>query len=271
MYLAIDIGGTKTLLTSFNDKGIEERSLKFPTPKDYNVFLKELESNVDKLSTEKPLACCIAAPGRIDHERGSIFAFGNLQWENVSILNDTSSFLDCPVYLENDSKLAGLSEARLLPDCRKVLYLTISTGIGSALVIDGSLDGTTLGSEVGHMLFEKDGKVMSWQSFASGKAIVRRFGKMASEITDKHIWQIISHDISLGLIDVIANVSPDIVVIGGGVGTHFPKYGELLKQELNQYKSPMFTIPPIAQARHPEKAVIYGCLELLKDRYAITT
>ena len=70
-----------------------------------------------------------------------------------------------------------------------------------------------------------DGELVPWETFASGKAIVRRFGKLASEIDDPAIWKIISRDLALGIIDMAANIQPDVIIIGGGVGTHFKKYG----------------------------------------------
>ena len=115
------------------------------------------------------------------------------------------------------------------------------------------------------MLFERDGELVTWESFASGKAIVKRFGKMASEINDPATWQIISRDLVMGIIDIIANIQPDIVIIGGGVGSHFAKFEKFLKAELKKYESPMVPIPPVVAAKHPEEAVIYGCYELMKD------
>lgn len=266
MYLTIDIGGTKTLLARMKKNGKIEESIKFPTPVLYKDFLKQLAENIDKLTTSKWDIVCVAAPGKIEHKSGVVIAFGNLPWENVPIRDDVKKIAHTTVILENDAKLAALSEARELdPPRHKVVYLTVSTGIGGGMVINNVLDPDLRDAEVGHMLFERDGKLVRWESFASGKAIVRRFGKLASEIDDPAVWKIISRDLALGIIDVAATVQPDIIIIGGGVGTHFKKYGVFLNQELKKYENPMVPAPEVVGAKHPEEAVIYGCYELIKD------
>jgi predicted NBD/HSP70 family sugar kinase len=267
MYLAIDIGGTKTLLARMTTSGAIEDSLKFPTPKDYNEFKVQLAENIAKLTTEPWTLVCSAAPGKIDREHGIGVAFGNLPWQNVPLRDDITTITGCAAIIENDVKLAGLSEARALPKpYHKVCYITISTGISDGVIVNGTIDPDLADSEAGHMLFERDGQLVTWESFASGKAIVERFGKMASEINDPEIWKVISRDIAIGLIDVVANIQPDIVIIGGGVGSHFAKYEQFLLAELKKYENPMVPIPPIVKAQNPEEAVIYGAYELMKDR-----
>lgn len=266
MYLTIDIGGTKTLLARMQKSGKIEESIKFPTPVKYKDFVKELADNIDKITTSTFSVVCVAAPGKIDHERGVGIAFGNLKWEDVPIRDDVQKITGAPVLIENDAKLAALSEARLLPGKHhKVTYLTVSTGIGGGTVIDGTLDPDLIDAEVGHMLFERDGELVPWESFASGKAIVRRFGKLASEINDPEIWKIVSRDLAMGIIDIAANIQPDVIIIGGGVGSHFKKYGAFLNAELKKYENDLVPAPKVVGAKHAEEAVIYGCYELIKD------
>ncbi len=266
MYLAIDIGGTKTLVGRFTNDGILRDSVKFPTPPLYDDFLKTLSENIAKITTTEWTKVCVAAPGRIDHATGVVIGFGNLTWRNVPIKADVQKITKTDTLILNDAKLAGLSEARLLKPLRnKALYVTISTGISSALVVKGKLDPELIDTEPGQMMFEKHGKVVTWESFASGKAIVNRFHKRASDINDPHVWGLISEDIALGLIDVIANIQPDIVIIGGGVGTHFKKFAKPLVKELKKYESPLVTVPAIVGAQRAEEAVVYGCYEYMKD------
>lgn len=266
MYLTIDIGGTKTLLARMQKSGKIEESFKFPTPRRYADFIKELEDNVVKITTKPWEVVCVAAPGKIDREAGVAIAFGNLPWRDVPLRADIRKFTKADVLIENDAKLAALSEARLLnPPQKKVIYLTVSTGIGGGTVVDRKLDPDLVDAEVGHMLFEREGKLVKWESFASGRAIVQRFGKLASEIDDPAIWKIIARDLAIGILDIAANIYPDTIVIGGGVGSHFHKYGKFLRAELKKYEDPMVKIPEVVQAKHPEEAVIYGCYEMIKD------
>ncbi len=272
-YLAIDIGGTKTLLAIFSGDGQIKESLKFETPALYETFLEELATNVAKLSTQEFKGSVVAVPGKINRETALGIAFGNLAWQNVPIQSDLRQILKCGVVLENDANLAGLSEARMLPQYKRVIFITISTGIGGVVIQNGDIERGTRDAEIGHILLEHEGKLMEWEDFASGSAIVNRFGKQASEIPldDIDAWHTIAHNIAVGLIDVIAMLTPDVVIVGGGVGSHFDKFGNKLIEELKKYETPLVTIPPILKAKHPEEAVVYGCFELAKEKYGKTT
>ena len=141
MYLAIDIGGTKTLLARMTAAGVIEESIKFPTPQDYEEFKVQLADNVAKVTTEPWAMVCSAVPGKIDRELGLGVAFGNLPWSNVPVRDDIKAITNCDVIIENDVKLAGLSEARALDKpYKKVCYITISTGISDGIIIDGKID-----------------------------------------------------------------------------------------------------------------------------------
>ncbi len=263
--LAIDVGGTKTLLASFDASGKVVEKFKFATPTDYAVFVQELITAVANLTTKKFEKCVIAMPGTIDRNAGIALEFGNLPWHDIPIVADLHQALGIPVRVENDAKLAALSEAHLLPTYRKVLYITVSTGIGGGLVINGKLDPNSIKAEYGRMLLEHDGKLQLWEAFASGKAIVAKFGKRADEIDDPATWYVVARNIALGLIDVIAATTPDVIVVGGGVGSHFDKFGEKLITELKIYEDHLLRVPPVFGAQRAEEAVIYGCYILAKQ------
>lgn len=270
MYLGIDIGGTKTLVASLDDSGVIEEQYKFATPKTYEAFLKELASNVAKLSTKNFRACGVGAPGRIDRARGVAVAFGNLGWKNTPLQKDVRIIAKCPVVIENDANLAGLSEAMLRKHHEKVLYVTISTGIGTGFIINQRIEPDLADSEGGQMLLQHHGKLEPWEDFASGRAIVRRFGKPASQINDAATWHIIAHDIALGLIDLIALMQPDAIVLGGGVSAHYDKFKDFLAAELRSYENPLFKLPVIEEAQRPEQAVVYGSYDLARSVYGKT-
>lgn len=266
MILAIDIGGTKTLLGLYELDGNLVSSYKFETPQEYPDFVDMLKLEIPKFIEGKKIKKCVAAvPARIDRAKGLGVAFGNRPWLNVPIGPDLTKILGLPVDIENDANLAGLSEALLIPKYKRVVYITISTGIGIGIVQDGKLDPKSLDAEVGMMMFEHEGKLQTWESFASGKAIFNKFGKRASDITDPSEWYIVSRNIALGLIGVIATTTPDAVVIGGGVGSHLHKFKDVLESELELYKSGVVNLPPIFQAQKPEEAVIYGCYALAQQ------
>jgi predicted NBD/HSP70 family sugar kinase len=270
MILTVDVGGTKVLVASFSNKGKVEKTKKFKTPVMYPDFIEELKKTISEvIGDKKPKACSIALPGTIDRIHGVALSFGNLPWENVRIRDDLSEVLDCPIYLENDAKMAGVAEADALKDLySRVLYVTISTGIGLGLIVNGQIDHSVSDAGGKAIMLEHAGKIMAWEEFASGKAIVAQTGKMASEITEESDWYLVARNIAIGLIDLIVILGPECVVIGGGVGAHLPKFQEKLFNELEIYKSKMIVLPQIRQSQHPEEAVIYGGYLLAKQTIA---
>ena len=269
MYLGIDIGGTKTLVATLHNNGIIDECVKFPTLSEYDKFLEKLTSTIEGFTTKDFIAAGVGIPAvLIDRKRGEGLRFGNLPWHNASIEDDVKLLINCPVVVENDAKLAGLSESMLLKDdYKKVLYVTISTGIGFALVVNGVID-TSFGDGGGRtMLLEHDGKSLPWESFASGKAIVQQFGKRAAEITDAKTWRIISANLAEGLVDLIAIAQPEIIVLGGSVGVYYSRFAKFLNEDLKHFENALMPIPPIREAKRPEDAVVYGCYDLAKARY----
>ncbi len=248
-----------------NDGQIHE-SAKFPTPAEYEDFLPVLRDTVVNLTTKDFRAGAIGAPGQIDHKRGVFKAGGRLGWRNEHLVRDIERITHCPMLVENDAKLAGLSEAMLLKDKHaRVLYLTVSTGIGGGLIIDQAIDRSMDDTEPGHMMLQRGTRLVKWEDFASGKAIFERYGKKASDINDEATWRAIAKDLAVGFIDLIAVMQPDVIVVGGGIGTHLPKFHDLLVAELKHYETPLVHIPPVVQARRPEEAVVYGCYDLARS------
>jgi predicted NBD/HSP70 family sugar kinase len=267
--VGIDIGGTKTLIAALTNEGVIHDSIKFPTPEDYDEFLKELRSNVAKLTTKEFKAGAVAAPGAIDRKHGIFEKGGNLKWRNVHLQRDVERITGCPMLIENDANLAGLSEAMLVKDKHaKVLYITVSTGIGTGFIANQQIDPSMADSEGGMLMLQRGDKVVKWESFASGKAIFERYKQKASEIEDPAIWQAIVADLAVGFIDLIAVTQPDVIVIGGGVGHYLEKFHDPLIAELKKYATPMVSVPPILKAQRPEEAVVYGCYDLARTSYA---
>jgi glucokinase len=269
MYVAIDIGGSKTIVAAFNSDGELVRHQKFATPTDYTAFLEELGRAYKSLDIKGAVAAGVAIPGRLDRKKGLVLACGNLPWRNLPIQKDIKEALGIPVYIENDAKLAGLSEANLvIDDYNKALYLTVSTGIGAGFIISGKIDPLLADCEVGSMLITHKGKLHQWENFASGKAIYQANGKIAAEIdVDSPIWDDIATNLATGIFNLIAVSQPNVIIIGGGVGEHLPNFLAPLTKALKALETPMVSIPPVMQAQRPAEAVIYGCYELIRKQW----
>jgi len=259
MILGVDIGGTKTLLGVFNDGGEVVETLKFPTPKDYDDFLATLKDNFQKLKNKTFETAVAAVPGMIDRGRGTFLRGGNLSWHDVAITKDLQDVVGITTLrTENDAKLAGLYEAQSYPESL-VLYITISTGIGTAVVKNARLDSAMLDSEGGHILLSDGKQMLPWEKVGSGQAIKKKYGKLACDIDDPKVWGEITDTMALGVVDLCAVIEPDVVIIGGGVGSSFQKYGEMLTKKVAKLKPEIVKMPSIVGAKDAEMASLRGC------------
>lgn len=260
MLVTVDTGGTKTLVASFERDGIVGERLRFPTPASPQEYVKILrEALVQNYAHSFVEAVVVALPGIV---RGGVAVWcPNLGWKNFKAHDALKGVLgDAQVFIENDANLAGLAETRVLdPMPRSSLYVTISTGIGTGIITDGRIDPGLRYSEGGHCLVEYDGVVREWESFASGKAIHNTYGKFAHDITSKQDWQHIADRISRGFLAIIPLIQPDVVVIGGSIGTYYDHFQPQLEVLLREKLPPHIPCPRFIQASHPEEAVIYGC------------
>jgi predicted NBD/HSP70 family sugar kinase len=267
MYVGIDIGGTKTLVTVLNPSGKIVEQFKFPTPLKYSNFLLELAHTMAHFKHQDFKAAAVAAPSTIDRKHGLALAFGNLPWKRVPLQADCETILKCPVVIENDANLAGLGEALVHPKSQTVLYITVSTGIGCGVIQDGVIAAVLADIEAGQMELPFHGKLTKWEHFASGKAIYEHFNKKAMDIHDEASWRYVVRNLAVGFFELMAIVQPDLIIIGGSVGTYFDRYESYLHEELLKHEIPSVPLPKIVQAKHPEEAVIYGCYALIKQKF----
>lgn len=259
MLVAIDTGGTKTIVAIFNNKGEIKSEQKFPTPRDPKDYMELLSSTIKTLCDDGEIdAIGIAVPGQT--KGGYAVHCANLGWENVAIEKPLKKMFNCEVFLENDANLAGLAEAKSLPHkYDSILYVTISTGIGMGLIIDHKIHPAISVTEPGHMVLEYDGRLRTWETFASGNSIRKTYDSYARDIHDRHIWNQIADKISRGFLVLVPALSPDVIIIGGSIGTYFDRYEKQLQHILQTRLEPEFTPVDIRQAVHPEAAVLYGC------------
>lgn len=257
MITAVDVGATKTLVAQF-DHGLQPvHEVRFETPTDQDLFLKELGRHLQLFSTLSIIV--IGVPGIVDSQ-GVILKCGNLPWKNFKLRQELTKTYDCPVHVENDAKLAGLGEINALspiPDLG--LYLTVSTGIGSGIIINGKLPDALKRSEAGHIPLWYDGKWQEWEDLASGNAIRQHFGKMVKDIKEPADLQWIAERLTLGLSALIPILQPQVIVFGGSVGHYFDKYSETLSKNLRVALPDFIDIPTLSAAKHADEAVLYGC------------
>ncbi|HMH70297.1 MAG TPA: ROK family protein [Candidatus Saccharimonadales bacterium] len=269
MLVTVDTGGTKTLVTQFEQDGVIGEIIRFPTPKNQDEYVTVLRSLLREKYADKTVeAVIVALPGIV--KNGIAVWCNNLKWKNFDAHSALSGVLgDTPILIENDANLAGLAETRILePVPQSSLYVTVSTGIGTGVITNGRIDPGLRYSEGGRMLVEFSGEVREWESFASGKAIHTAYNSYARDITDKQTWEEIADRISRGFLAIIPMVQPDIVIVGGSIGTYFEQFGHQLEMILREKLPPHIVCPIFRQAKHPEEAVLYGCYYYALDSLA---
>jgi glucokinase len=266
MLIAVDTGGTKTIVAGFSSQGKIVHQLQFPTPKDPADYIAHLTSVLQgQFGDFKVDAVVIGVAGIV--KDGIAVWCNNLKWKNFNIaLAMKGVFGKAPIYVENDANLAGLAEAKALRETpEQLLYVTVSTGIGSGIITGGHIDPALRYSEAGRSLVEFDGAVREWETFASGKAILKTYGKYARDIKSKRSWRQIADRISRGFLAIIPVLQPSTIIIGGSIGTFFDQFGPQLKAILKEKLPDHIPLPDIHQAKHPELAVIYGCYYYARD------
>lgn len=226
------------------------REKKFPTPQDINEYIKTLAETLKSFGDfyEKVV---IAVPA--DVQDGVVVTAANLPWNNFNLVKELRKAIkwmrDVPVYLVNDAKLAALGVST---GKGREMYITLSTGIGAGMTVDGQLIQGLDSMEVGHIVI--DGT--EWEKIASGKAFLEKYKKFGEEFAiGDAVWNEYAQEVAKGLLVLIPMLRPDKIFFGGSMGRHFKKYGGLVVEILDKELSSQFRRPELKEANDPERAV----------------
>ena len=242
--VGIDIGGTNTRVALIDDRFTIKERVQFSTNiNDAYDTLKSINESIKTWNVDIQ-GIGVSCPGPLDLVAQKVLTPPNLgeSWHNLFIARELSKLAKAPVYLENDANLAALAEAMLGAGKRSqiVQFLTISTGIGAGLCIDGEIYRGSKGfaQEVANCIVWKDGpyqgklKKGSIESISSGKAIVKRALEQglsvhhAGDVNDLAVaGNQIAQEIMNDAYEYLANfigilygvLDPDVFVIGGSV------------------------------------------------------
>lgn len=253
MYLAIDIGATKTLIALFSRRGRVLRRVKFPTARGARVFINDLVDNLGSFQKYKVQAVVVAIPGIV--QKNYTVHFGNRDWGEIDIYTPIKNLYNCPIYFENDANLAAVFEGYKLPG--RTVFLTFSTGIGGG-VVEGGKILPDVDFEPGHRKYEFNGKIAEWEDIAAASAIEKFYHiDPATDLRGKKVMQDIAARMSLGLPDIVSKFHPDTIVLGGPMGKIFRLYAKYLpKLPEVKYRRP----------KRPLESVIYGCYIYAKQK-----
>jgi glucokinase len=257
----IDVGGTKIAGGVVDEAGtiLEEHRVESPAT-DVHAIEEAIEKLVTELRTRHDIAAVgVGAAGYIDRNRSVVLFAPNLAWRDLDLKADLERQLDLPVVVENDANAAAWGEFQFGAghDVDDLLLVTVGTGVGGGVVLDGSLyrGAFGVGAEIGHMRVVPDGIRCGcgnrgcFEMYASGTALVRearaaaaagsllaadlieRAGGDAAGITGPLITEAardgdtfaleqlaeIGRWLGEGIASLTAVLDPAVVVIGGGV------------------------------------------------------
>lgn len=273
MYLLFDVGGTNMRIALSSDKKTFLEPRIFGTPKEFKKGLGIFEKFLADLGNPKITGVCGGVPGSFDKAKSTIIgAAPNLSsWVGVPIKSELEKLSKAPVYLENDAALGALGEATVGAGKGKsiVAYLTIGTGVGGARIVNGKIDANALGFEPGHQFicFESGRDL---ESYISGIAIEKNYGKSPAEITDPKLWEDIARWLAYGLVNTAVHWSPEIIILGGSVMKMMPI--ERVRFHFKNLLLKIFENPPeVALSKLGDQVGLYGALVLLKQKLSSNT
>jgi fructokinase len=229
-----------------------------------------IASVVDFFEREGPVAAIgIGSFGPVDTDPGSA-TWGHITstpkpgWAHTDVGQEIRRRLSVPVAFDTDVNAAALGEHRwgAAQGLDTFCYITVGTGIGGGGMAGGTLLHGLVHPEFGHMRIPHDHERDPfdgvcpyhgdcWEGLASGRAIEARWGRPADELDgEAEVWALQAHYLALGLVSVICVLSPEQILIGGGVMSH-PKLLSLVHGEvqtlMNGYqKAAEITLPGLA-------------------------
>jgi len=266
LVLGVDLGGTKILTAVTNSQGkmlSQDHSIT-PAKKGHEAVIRSILESAHRalkqadVAISELIAVGIGAPGLSNPETGILFTSASLPgWRDVPLRDIIQERLGKKTFLTNDANAAALGEFYFgaARGIRNFIYITLSTGIGGGIVIDGKIYSGAIGAagEVGHMTIDDEGPICNcgnrgcWEALASGTALARearqRIGEgvttsileyaegdvekvtaqvihNAAEQGDSLAKELIARTgyyVGVGLANLINIFNPELIVIGGGL------------------------------------------------------
>lgn len=248
--IGIDIGGTDTKIGLVDVHQNLFTSTVIPTraKRPAEAVISEIGQQALALLEEQGIAldqCVgvgIGVPGTVDRKAGVVRYSNNIRWDNVKLAAEIGTYLPIPVRIANDADCAALGEtvAGAGKECQDVVMLTLGTGVGGGIILDGEIyeGGGVGGSELGHMVIIEDGEPCTCgrkgclEAYASATALKREALRAAgkelqpneifssaaagdaalSEVVDTYMRRL-----GIGIVNIVNIFRPQLVLLGGGI------------------------------------------------------
>lgn len=295
--IGIDIGGSRLRAALIDASGaiLERRETMTLAQAGPAAVIAQAVELVSEIAPERDRAnlagAGIACPGPLDTERGLALGIPTLTgWSSIPIAEMIGTALRLPVRLENDGIAAAIGEWKFGAGrgLRHLAYITVSTGIGGGVVLDGRpLHGRMgMAGHVGHMTVQRDGALCPcgnrgcWEAYASGTAFGQRISQSTGSMaggTPKSVFAAARLDnpdakalvaeeadwLGIGIANLLHLYSPDCVVIGGGISNGFDLLFSGISARIRANAMPAFRDVPVVVAGLGENAGLIGAAAML--------
>ncbi len=274
MFLLYDIGGTKMRLAISHDLETFDGIKIVPTPDDFEEAMQVFAQAVWELSqSEKIEAGAGGIAGAWNKDKSKLLNSPNMKgWMGKPVKERVEQIIKAPAYFENDASIVGLGEAVFGAgkDYSVVVYITVSTGVGGARIVDKKIDRSIFGFEPGHQIVKIPESVreepVTLEELVSGTAVKRRFGKEPFNIKDEKVWDELARELAYGLNNSIVHWSPEAVVLGGSMIVGNPAIDiEKIRKHLEETVTIFKNLPKIKKAALEDKGGLYGAMAYLKN------
>ena len=231
VFIGLDIGGTKLIAAAADEQGHIIKRERAPTPLPLDKGLSLLHEMIAAVSEGSPIAGIgAAAGGPLNWETGVVSPLHQPQWRNVPLKEIMEAKYHCRFDVEVDTNVAALAEHKHAEGkASKLLYLTLSTGMGGGFVVDGEIYRGLNGEhpEVGHQSVAyrlADGRTVACpcgsngclEALVSGSGIRRLYRKPPEELANSE-WEEVAWNLGQGLRNLAVIYLPDVIVMGGGM------------------------------------------------------
>ncbi len=275
-YLVFDIGGTTTSVAVAHDLEHIAATKRFKTPTTAKAGVKKLLETAQELLGGDVVVAGAAGGirGQLAEDKRSLHRDLILShWADEPIVATLEEVWQCPVWLENDTALAGLGEAvsGAGQGFEIVVYHSVSTGVGGVKIESGQIDQATVGFEPGHQNIDIDRTVLgddfepTLENLVSGRAVEQRMGSRPYDIPQSDaLWDTLANYLAQGLRNSILYWSPEVIVLGGSMilGNPCIKVDDIRKHTV-QSLSGFTDCPFITTAQHGDDSGLLGALTYL--------
>ena len=281
---ALEAGGTKMVLAIGNENGEILDRISIPTETPVITVPKIIAYFKDK--NIEALGIGSFGPVDLDKESktfGYITSTPKLAWANYDIVGEIKKELRIPVGFDTDVNAAALGEATWgsIKGLSSGIYITVGTGIGVGVYMNGSLLHGMLHPEAGHVLLSKHSSDTfegvcpyhpnCMEGLASGPSIEKRWKEKAIALADrKEVWELEAYYLAQGIANYILTLSPHKIVLGGGV-MHQEQLFPLIRSQVVKLLNGYVKTAQIADidnyivpASLNDNQGIMGCIQLAK-------